>query len=254
MLFSKASNKNKSLYYMVKKNIIQRNKNKNNINIKIHVGDKGKKKNKKKQSRKPAEKDETQVPLGATSSYSSYVQPYNPVYIQSGYPDNANNKNINALLELAIKGINNKPIEYYNNNPLTREYDEGIQKQESDDIPKTPGAFSSSTPYWDRIQTFKQEKDEMTPGYNDQYHQYLAEEMQKKKTEMQNNSRRYVLDDDVNTILANRGQVQRSAESDRAYQKRMKKNQKERERYKKNKEKKKNQIINDDEYNGGDEN
>ena len=239
-------NKNKSLYYMVKKNIIQRNKNKNNINIKIHVGDKGKKKNKKKQSRKPAEKE-------GISSYSSYVQPYNPVYIQSGSDNNANNKNMNALLELAIKGINNKPIEFYNNNPLTREYDEAIQKkQESDDIPKTP--FSSATPYWDRIQTFKQEKDEMTPGYNDQYHQYLAEEALKKKKEMQNNSRRYVLDDDVNTILANRGQVQRSAESDRAYEKRMKKNQKERERYRKNKEKKKNQIIDDDEYNGGDEN
>ena len=138
---------------------------------------------------------------------------------------------------MAIKGINNKPIEYYNNNPLTREYDEAIQKkQESDDIPKTP--FSSATPYWDRIQTFKQEKDEMTPGYNDQYHQYLAEEMQKKKTEMQNNSRRYVLDDDDNP-LQNRAAIQRSAESDRAYQKRMKKNQKERERYSKKQEKKK---------------
>ena len=240
-------NKNKSLYYMVKKNIIQRSKQKQNINIKIHVGDKTKKTN-KKYRRKPGEKE-------GISSYSPYVQPYNPVFIQSGSDNNANNKNINALLELAIKGINNKPIEYYNNNPLTREYDEAIQKkQESDEIPKTPGAFSSSTPYWDLIQTFKQEKDEMTPGYNDQYHQYLAEEMQKKKTEMQNNSRRYVLDDDVNTILANRGQVQRSAESDRAYQKRMKKNQKERERYRKNKAKKKNQIIDDDEYNGGDEN
>ena len=71
---------------------------------------------------------------------------------------------------------------------------------------------------------------------------------------MQNNSRRYVLDDDVNTILANRGQVQRSAESDRAYEKRMKKNQKERERYRKKQEKKKNQIIDEDDYNGGDEN
>ena len=34
----------------------------------------------------------------------------------------------------------------------------------------------------------------------------------------------------------------------------MKKNEKERERYRKNKEKKKTQIIDDDEYNGGDEN
>ena len=108
---------------MVKKNIIQRNNNKQkqNINIKIHVGDKGKKKNKKYKSRKPAEKE-------GISSFN-YAQPYNPVYIQSGYPDNGNNKNINALLELAIKGINNKPIEYYNS-PLTREYNEGIQKQE----------------------------------------------------------------------------------------------------------------------------
>ena len=52
-------NKNKSLYYMVKKYIIQRNNNKQkqNINIKIHVGDKGKKKNKKYKSRKLAEKE-----------------------------------------------------------------------------------------------------------------------------------------------------------------------------------------------------
>jgi len=105
---------------MVKKNIIQRSKQKQNINIKIHVGDKTKKTN-KKYRRKPAEKE-------GLSSYSSYIQPYNPVYIQSGSDNNANNKNINALLELAIKGINNKPIEYYNNNPLTREYDEAIQK------------------------------------------------------------------------------------------------------------------------------
>ncbi len=46
-------NKNNSLYYMVKKYIIQRNNNKQkqNINIKIHVGDKGKKKNKKYKSK-----------------------------------------------------------------------------------------------------------------------------------------------------------------------------------------------------------
>ncbi len=68
--------------YMTK-SIIQKNKQKQNINIKIHVGDKGKKKNKKYKSRKPAEKE-------GTSSYS-YAQPYNPVYIQSGYPDNGLN-------------------------------------------------------------------------------------------------------------------------------------------------------------------
>jgi hypothetical protein len=142
-------NKNNSLYYMVKKYIIQRNNNKQkqNINIKIHVGDKGKKKNKKYKSRKPAEKDETQVPLGGVSSFN-YAQPYNPVYIQSGYPDNGlnagalgNNKNINALLELAIKGVNNKPIEYYNN-PLKNEYDKGlIQKQEETKINNKPIPF-----------------------------------------------------------------------------------------------------------------
>ena len=43
-------------------------------------------------------------------------------------------------------------------------------------------------------------------------------------------------------------------ESNSAFKKRMKKNQKERERYRKNKEKKKTQIIDDDEYNAGDEN
>ena len=248
---------------MVKKNIIQRSKQKQNINIKIHVGDKTKKAN-KKYRRKQAEKE-------GINSYNSYVQPYNPVYIQSGYPDNGNNKNINALLELAIKGFNNKPIQYYNS-PLTREHDEGLKndtlrnaggkdvsnawtpfKQEFDEIPTAP--FSSKTPYLDTLETYKQEKDEdeMTFGHNDAYHKYLAEEALKKKKEKLNNSRRYVLDDDVDTLLANRGQVQRSAESDRAYQKRMKKNQKERERYRKNKEKKKTQIIDDDEYNGGDE-
>ena len=97
---------------MVKKNIIQSNKQKQNINIKIHVGDKGKKKNKKYKSRKPTEKE-------GISSYN-YAQPYNPVYIQNGYPDSGlkalgNNNNINALLELALKRVNNnKPIEYYN--------------------------------------------------------------------------------------------------------------------------------------------
>jgi hypothetical protein len=122
------------------KSIIQKNKQKQNINIKIHVGDKGKKKNKKYKSRKPAEKE-------GTSSYS-YAQPYNPVYIQSGYPDNGlnagalgNNKNMNALLELAIKGINNKPIEYYNN-PLKNEYDKGlIQKQEETETVNKPIPF-----------------------------------------------------------------------------------------------------------------
>jgi hypothetical protein len=64
--------------------------------------------------------------------------------------------------------------------------------------------------------------------------------------------RKYILDDD--NPLQNRAAIQRSAESDRAYQKRMKKNQKERERYRKKQEKKKNQIIDEDEYNGGDEN
>jgi len=127
---------------MVKKYIIQRNNNKQkqNINIKIHVGDKGKKKNKKYKSRKPAEKE-------GVSSFN-YAQPYNPVYIQSGYPDNGlnagalgNNKNINALLELAIKGVNNKPIEYYNN-PLKNEYDKGlIQKQEETETVNKPIPF-----------------------------------------------------------------------------------------------------------------
>jgi hypothetical protein len=115
------------------KSIIQKNKQKQNINIKIHVGDKGKKKNKKYKSRKPAEKE-------GSSSYSN-AQPCF-VYIQSGYPDNGlnagalgNNKNINALLELAIKGVNNKPIEYYNN-PLTREYNEAIKKDETETVNK----------------------------------------------------------------------------------------------------------------------
>ena len=109
---------------MVKKYIIQRNnKQKQNINIKIHVGDKGKKKNKKYKSRKPAEKE-------GVSSYN-YAQPYNPVYIQSGYPDNTNNKNINALVELALKEYNDKPIQYYNN-PLKNEYEEAIQKKQAE--------------------------------------------------------------------------------------------------------------------------
>ena len=100
------------------KSIIQKNKQKQNINIKIHVGDKGKSKN-KKYKRKPADRN-------GVSSYNPYIQPYNPVYIQSGYPEN--NINNNALLE-AIKGIN-KPIEYYNS-PLKKVYNEGIQKQDN---------------------------------------------------------------------------------------------------------------------------
>ncbi len=87
---------------MVKKYIIQRNndKQKQNINIKIHVGDKGKKKNKKYKSRKPAEKE-------GTSSYS-YAQPYNPVYIQSGYPDNG--QNAGALGTVGLKSLSNSSL------------------------------------------------------------------------------------------------------------------------------------------------
>ncbi len=107
---------------MVKKYIIQRSKQNQNININIHVGDKKKKTN-KKYRRKAAEKE-------GVSSFN-YAQPYNPVYIQSGYPDNTNNKNINALVELALKGYNDKPIQYYNN-PLKNEYEEAIQKKQAE--------------------------------------------------------------------------------------------------------------------------
>jgi len=128
------------------KSIIQKNKQKQNINIKIHVGDKGKSKN-KKYKRKPADRN-------GVSSYNPYIQPYNPVYIQSGYPENNINNNVsNALIE-AIKGINNKPIEYYNN-PLKREYNEGIQKQENFETLNKPLPF---------IDDFYRDYDE-TQGY-----------------------------------------------------------------------------------------
>jgi hypothetical protein len=126
-------------------------------------------------------------------------------------------------------------------------------KQEFDEIPTAP--FSSKTPYLDTLETYKQEKDEdeMTFGHNDAYHKYLAEEALKKKKEKLNNSRRYVLDDDVDTLLANRGYVQRSAE--KAKEKKLKKKEYDRQRYQRNKSKKKNEIRDDDdEYNAGDEN
>ena len=132
---------------------------------------------------------------------------------------------------------------------MTREYDEGIKKQqkqeEQEEIPTTP--FSSKNPYFE--ETFKRDKDEMAPGYNDQYHNYIAEEAQKRKQERLNDTRKYVLDNE--NPLENIAGNQTLNESNSAYKKRMKKNQRERERYYKYKDKKKTQIIDDDEYNGG---
>jgi len=242
------------------KSIIQKNKQKQNINIKIHVGDKGKSKN-KKYKRKPADRN-------GVSSYNPYIQPYNPVYIQSGYPENNINNNVsNALIE-AIKGINNKPIEYYNN-PLKREYNEGIQKQEETvnkpfkndfyrDYDETQGYIPTENLTEDDY-TFKLSREKkqpetpnlnyeniykgenMTPFNNKDFAKLIAEEAQKKRDEMINNGGGFT----DNPIKYNNTQKPNETEED--YQKRMLKNQKSREKYREKKNKQKTQIINEDE-------
>jgi len=232
------------------KSIIQKNKQKQNINIKIHVGDKGKSKN-KKYKRKSADRN-------GVSSYNPYIQPYNPVYIQSGYPENNINNNVsNALLE-AIKGINNKPIEYYNN-PLKREYNEGIQKQENFETLNKPLPFLDDfyrdydetqryiptekehpeTPNLNYENIYKGEN--MTPFNNKDFAKLIAEEAQKKREQMINNGGGFT----DNPIKYNNTQKPNETEED--YQKRMLKNQKAREKYREKKNKQKTQIINEDE-------
>ncbi len=172
---------------------------------------------------------------------------------------------MNALLELAIKGVNNKPIEYYNN-PLTREYNEGIQETVNKpfkndfyrDYDETQGYIPTEnlteddytlklsrekkqpeTPNLNYENIYKGEN--MTPFNNKDFAKLIAEEAQKKRDEMINNGGGFT----DNPIKYNNTQKPNETEED--YQKRMLKNQKAREKYREKKNKQKTQIINEDE-------
>ena len=76
---------------------------KQNVNVKVHVGDvKKKRKYKRKTNKKSEPKD------GVSSFQNSYTQPYHPVYIQSGNPNNYEPNNQSNPLLKAIEELTNK--------------------------------------------------------------------------------------------------------------------------------------------------
>lgn len=85
---------------------------KQNVNVKVHVGDiKKKRKYKRKANKKSEPKD------GVSSFQNSYIQPYHPVFIQSGNPYNyeANNQKPvvdNPLLKAIEELTNNIQVNY----------------------------------------------------------------------------------------------------------------------------------------------